>query len=42
MINRYVAARLTRSDKTAKARALMDYLATDAARAAFAATGVEI
>jgi molybdate transport system substrate-binding protein len=42
MINRYVAAKLTRSDKTAEAKALMDYLATDAARAAFAATGVEI
>lgn len=42
MINRYVAARLTRSDKTDAAKALMDYLATDAARAAFTATGVEI
>lgn len=42
MINRYVAAKLTRSDKTAEAKALMAYLTTDAARVAFAATGVEI
>lgn len=41
MVNCYVAAKLTRSDKTTEARALMDYLTTDAARAAFTATGVE-
>ena len=42
MINHYVAAKLTRSGKTVEAKALMDYLTTDAARATFAATGVEI
>mgnify|MGYP003667767571 CR=1 FL=1 len=41
MSNRYVAARLTRSDRTAEAKALMGFLGSDEARAAFAETGVE-
>ena len=42
MTNRYVAARLMRSDRTAEAQALMAFLGSDEARVAFAATGVEI
>ena len=41
LINRYVAARLTRSDRAAESRKLLAYLATPEARAAFARTGVE-
>ena len=42
MKNDYAAAMLTRSERRGDAKALMAFLMTDQARAAFAETGVEI
>ena len=38
----YEAAMLTRSDKDSEVRKLLDYFRTDAAREAFARTGVDV